>query len=230
MTLELRGKVSGGNAGIIAARGTLPDSEAAVVAAAKRGDAQAFEKLVERYEGRIFRLAQNIMQNREDAEDVSQEAFVQAFQHLDKFQGDSRFSTWLTRIAINQALMKLRKKRRVKEFSLDEPVEEDLPVPVQLVDWGPTPEQRYSQREMQRILSEAIAGLRPMFRAVFQLRDIEEFSTEETAQALGLSIPAVKARAVRARLQLREALDRHFRRPEMMQSAGDEARQGTMVQ
>ncbi|MFZ0212872.1 MAG: sigma-70 family RNA polymerase sigma factor [Candidatus Acidiferrales bacterium] len=230
MTLELRGKVSGGNAGIIAAGGTLPDSEAAVVAAAKRGDAQAFEKLVERYEGRIFRLAQNIMQNREDAEDVSQEAFVQAFQHLDKFQGDSRFSTWLTRIAINQALMKLRKKRRVKEFSLDEPVEEDLPVPVQLVDWGPTPEQRYSQREMQRILSEAIAGLRPMFRAVFQLRDIEEFSTEETAQALGLSIPAVKARAVRARLQLREALDRHFRRPEMMQSAGDEARQGTMVQ
>ncbi|MFZ0464766.1 MAG: sigma-70 family RNA polymerase sigma factor [Candidatus Acidiferrales bacterium] len=230
MTLELRGKMSGENAGVIAAGAALPDGEAAVVAAAKRGDAQAFEKLVERYEGRIFRLAQNIMQNREDAEDVSQEAFVQAFQHLDKFQGDSRFSTWLTRIAINQALMKLRKKRRVKEFSLDEPVEEDLPVPVQLVDWGPTPEQRYSQREMQRILSEAIAGLRPMFRAVFQLRDIEEFSTEETAQALGLSIPAVKARAVRARLQLREALDRHFRRPEMMQSAGDEARQGTMVQ
>ena len=230
MSLELAGKAGTENRGVIAAGRALGDNEASLVAAAKKGNAQAFEKLVEQYEGRIFRLAQNIMQNREDAEDVSQEAFVQAFQHLDKFQGDSRFSTWLTRIAINQALMKLRKKRRVKEFSLDEPTDEDLPVPVELMDWGPTPEQRYSQREMRKILSDAIAGLRPMFRAVFQLRDIEDFSTEETAEALGLSIPAVKARAVRARLQLREALDRHFRRGGMPRSAEAEVKRGAMVQ
>ncbi|HEX9764827.1 MAG TPA: sigma-70 family RNA polymerase sigma factor, partial [Candidatus Acidoferrales bacterium] len=173
-----------------------------LVAAAKRGDATAFSELVERHERKIFRLAQNITRNREDAEDVLQDSFVQAFTHLDAFQGEARFSTWLTRIAINQALMKLR-KRRTNLFSLDQSIEtEDGSLPREIVDWGPTPEQRYSQVELRRILAEAMGRLSPSLRIVFQLRDIEEFSTEETAQLLGISISAVKARALRARLGL----------------------------
>ncbi|MGH9804052.1 MAG: sigma-70 family RNA polymerase sigma factor [Candidatus Acidiferrales bacterium] len=187
------------------------DDEAALVAAARRGDPAGFTELVRRYEGRVFRLAKNITQNREDAEDVLQESLVKAFTHLDSFQGDSRFSTWLTRIAINQALMKLR-KRKANHFSLDHGLEtEDGQLPREIVDWGPTPEQRYSQQELQDILTDAIGRLSPALRSVFQLRDVEGFSTEETAQSLGISITAVKSRAHRARLELRELLNRYFR-------------------
>jgi RNA polymerase sigma-70 factor, ECF subfamily len=192
----------------------VADDEAQLVAAAKSGDVNAFETLVSRYERKIFRLAQNITQNREDAEDVLQEAFLKAFQHLPEFQGNSRFYTWLVRIAVNQALMKLR-KRRPNEFSLDQQVEtEDDLMPREVEDWGPSPEERYEQTELGRILSSAIGDLDPSFRIVFQLRDIEELSTEETAEALGLSVPAVKSRLLRARLKLRGRLDRFFRKAE----------------
>lgn len=188
------------------------EDESQLVAAAKRGDVEAFETLVNRYDRKIFRLAQNITQSREDAEDVMQEAFLKAFEHLGEFQGNSRFYTWLVRIAVNQALMKLR-KRRPNEFSLDQDVEtEDDVIPREVEDWGPTPEDRYEQTELGRILSEAIAELTPPFRIVFQLRDIEELSTEETAEALGLSVPAVKSRLLRARLKLRQRLNRFFRK------------------
>ncbi len=141
-----------------------------------------------------------------------QDAFLQAFRHLNGFQGDSRFSTWLTRIAINQALMKLR-KHRPNQVSLDESIEteDDSFLPREIADWGPTPEQRYSQQELQRILKDAIARLNPSRRIVFQLRDVEGFSTAEIAQILGISVAAVKSRALRARLELREALNRYFR-------------------
>ena len=178
------------------------------------GDITAFETLVGRYERKIFRLAQNITQNREDAEDTMQEAFLKAYQHLNEFQGNSRFYTWLVRIAVNQALMKLR-KRRPNQVSLDEEIEtgeESMPREVQ--DWGPSPEDRYEQSELGTILTETIAELDPPFRIVFQLRDIEELSTEETAEALGLSVPAVKSRLLRARLKLRQKLNKYFKRSE----------------
>jgi RNA polymerase sigma-70 factor (ECF subfamily) len=192
----------------------VKEDEPTLVAAAQAGDISAFETLVSRYERKIFRLAQNITQNREDAEDVMQEAFLKAYEHLSGFQGNSRFYTWLVRIAVNQALMKLR-KRRPNQVSIDEEVNtgEDL-IPREIEDWGPSPEDRYKQTEMSDILSSTIADLDPPFRIVFQLRDIEELSTEETAEALGLSVPAVKSRLLRARLKLRQKLDRYFRRSE----------------
>jgi RNA polymerase sigma-70 factor, ECF subfamily len=192
----------------------VKEDEPILVAAAQNGDITAFETLVGRYERKILRLAQNITQNREDAEDVMQEAFLKAYEHLSGFQGNSRFYTWLVRIAVNQALMKLR-KRRPNVVSIDEEVNtgEDL-IPREIEDWGPSPEDRYKQTELSGILSEVIADLDPSFRIVFQLRDIEELSTEETAEALGLSIPAVKSRLLRARLKLRQKLNKYFRRSE----------------
>ncbi len=192
----------------------VKDDEPVLVAAAKGGDVSAFETLVGRYDRKIFRLTQNITQNREDAEDAMQEAFLKAYEHLQAFEGNSRFYTWLVRIAVNQALMKLR-KRRPNVVSLDEEVDtgEDM-VPREVEDWGPSPADRYAQTELSEILSKAIGELDPSFRIVFQLRDIEELSTEETAEALGLSVPAVKSRLLRARLKLRQKLNQNFRRGE----------------
>jgi RNA polymerase sigma-70 factor (ECF subfamily) len=188
------------------------DDEGTLVASAKAGDVSAFEELVNRYEGKIFRLAMNITQNREDAEDVMQDAFLKSFAHLRDFQGDSRFYTWLVRITVNEALMKLR-KRRPNQISLDEPVEsEDDLLPREIKDWGPTPEQRFVQTELHTVLSDVISQLDPGFRIVFLLRDVEELSTEETAQLLELSVPAVKSRLLRARLKLRQKLDNYFQR------------------
>jgi RNA polymerase sigma-70 factor (ECF subfamily) len=190
----------------------VKDDEPLLVQAAKAGDVSAFETLVGRYERKIFRLTQNITQNREDAEDAMQEAFLKSFEHLDNFQGNSRFYTWLVRIAVNQALMKLR-KRRPNLVSLDQELDtgEDM-MPRDVEDWGPSPEERYGQTELGDILGKVIGDLDPQFRIVFQLRDIEELSTEETAEALGLSVPAVKSRLLRARLKLREKLNQYFRR------------------
>jgi len=192
----------------------VKDDESALVAAAKSGDIPAFETLVGRYERKIFRLAQNITQNREDAEDAMQESFLKAYEHLGEFQGNSRFYTWLVRIAVNQALMKLR-RRRPNVVSLDQELDtgEDM-MPREVEDWGPSPEERYGQTELSGILGKVIGELDPPFRVVFQLRDIEELSTEETAEALGLSVPAVKSRLLRARLKLREKLNQYFRRGE----------------
>lgn len=188
------------------------DNEAALVEAARAGDASAFSELVTRYERRVFRLAINITQNREDAEDVIQEAFLKSYEHLNDFHGESRFYTWLVRITVNEALMRLR-KRRPNQVSLDEPVEgEDDLMPREIEDWDPSPEQRYAQSELNGILQTVIHELHPAFRTVFLMRDVEELSTEETAQVLGLSVPAVKSRLLRARLKLRQKLNRYFRK------------------
>jgi RNA polymerase sigma-70 factor (ECF subfamily) len=191
----------------------LQPDESVLVEKAKSGDQQAFTDLVARYQRKIYRLAKNITRNDEDAEDVLQEAFLKAYEHLDGFEGNSKFYTWLVRIAVNEALMKLRKRRGDREVSLDEPVglgEEE--VKREIAVWEDNPEQRYSREEMQQILNEAVDGLKEDFRTVFVLRDIEEMSTEETAEALKISIPAVKSRLLRARLALREKLTRKFRR------------------
>lgn len=190
------------------------EDEHLLVTAAKSGDAVAFEELVNRYERKIFRLTMNITGNTEDAEDAMQDAFLKSYTHLQNFHGDSRFYTWLVRIAANEALMRLR-KRRPNQFSLDEPIEaEDDLMPREIEDWEPSPEQQYAQSEMQGILNNVIAQLEPDYRIVFVLRDVEELSTEETAQTLGISIPAVKSRLLRARLKLRQKLNRYFRKGE----------------
>ena len=190
-------------------------NESELVAKARGGDVDAFSTLVRQYDRYIYRLALHITGNQEDAEDVLQEAMLKAYTRIGQFQGDSRFYTWLVRIAVNEALMKLRKRAtRAREVSLDEPVEDGGRSPVlrEIEDWGDNPEQRYARVELQSILDEVIERLEPMYRAVFVLRDIEDLSTEETAEALGLSIPAVKSRLLRARLQLRDKLTRFFKR------------------
>ncbi len=187
--------------------------ESELVAKARRGDAQAFTVLVNRYERKIFRLARHITQNEEDAEDVLQETFLKAYEHLGGFQEQSKFYTWLVRIAVNEALMKLRKRRSGKLLSLDETIDTgEETVAREIAVWDDNPEQRYSQEELRAILQQAVDGLAPIFRTVFVLRDIDELSTEETAEALGISIPAVKSRLLRARLQLRDRLTRFFKR------------------
>ena len=187
--------------------------EASLVAKAKAGDADAFGALVNHYDRRVFRMAKQITQNDEDAEDVLQETFLKAYSHLDDFQGNSKFYTWLVRIAVNEALMKLRKRRSDKTVPLDDPIDtgEDV-VAREIAVWDENPEDTYSREELARILDEAVQSLKPAYRTVFVLRDIEEMSIEETAEALNLSISAVKSRLLRARLQLREKLTRQFKR------------------
>src|SRR5688572_2383623 len=187
--------------------------ELALVERSRAGDAAAFGELVRQYERKIYSLAKHITQNDEDAEDVLQESFLKAYTHLDSFHGDSKFYTWLVRIAVNEALMKLRKRKSDKTVSLDEPQDtgEDI-VTREIAVWEDDPEKKYSREELAEILETAVQSLKPSFRTVFVLRDIEELSTEDTAETLGISIPAVKSRLLRARLQLREKLTRHFRR------------------
>jgi RNA polymerase sigma-70 factor (ECF subfamily) len=201
--------------GTIQTNVTIGDSseELALVQAAKGGDIAAFEQLIKKYDRNVFRIAQHITQNREDAEDVVQDAFLKAYQNLKQFQGNSKFYTWLVRIAVNEALMKLRKRKTSKTVSMDEDVEtEDGSVPREVADWSPNPEQLFGQSELSDILAKTIQGLPTGFRTVFVLRDVEGLSTEETAETLGLSVPAVKSRLLRARLQLRERLSRYFKK------------------
>jgi len=184
-----------------------------LVEQAKAGDVGAFEKLVRQYDRQLFRIANHITQNREDAEDVVQDAFLKAYEKLDQFQGNSKFYTWLVRIAVNESLMRLRKRRTGKMVSIDEDVQTDEgSMPRDLADWSPDPESLYGQSEMGEILKKVIQGLPQGFRVVFVLRDVEGLSTEETAETLGLSVPAVKSRLLRARLQLRERLAKYFKK------------------
>ena len=187
--------------------------ESNLVARAQAGEQEAFSALVAEYSRKIYRVAKNITQNDEDAEDVLQETFLKAYEHLPGFQGNSKFYTWIVRIAVNESLMKLRKRKGNRFVSLDEPIETgEEEVKREIAVWEDNPEQRYSREEMQEILDTAVQTLKPDFRTVFMLRDIEELSTEETAETLGISIPAVKSRLLRARLALREKLTRQFRR------------------
>jgi RNA polymerase sigma-70 factor (ECF subfamily) len=191
---------------------TEPKSDEDLVELARSGDDTAFPELVKRYSRRILRVARNITNHEEDSEDVLQETFMKAYTHLDGFQGNSKFYTWLVRIAMNESLMKLRKRKTGKLVSLDEELNtgEDTMVR-EIAVWEGNPEDTYSQEELRDILDKTIASLPEGFRTVFMLRDIEELSTEETAEALDLSIPAVKSRLLRARLQLREKLTRIFK-------------------
>ena len=171
----------------------------------KRGEVAAFEELVERYDRKLFRIVQYLMHNREDAEDVVQAAFLEAFRHLDEFREDAQFWMRLIRIAMRQT-----QHRAARELSNDHDFQEEDHLPIEVADWAPNPEELYRTPELREILRTALQGLGPGLRAVFVLRDIEGFSVQQTAEALELSLPSVKARSLRARLRLRECLSEYF--------------------
>lgn len=187
---------------------TNKDSDGALVAATKRGDTQAFEELVLRHKQRVLAVAQRITNNREDAEDVAQESFHKAFLHLDAFQEKARFSTWLTRIAMNEAFMLLRRRRGFLEVLPESPDDGVESGSEAFVDRNPNPEESCWRRERTQLLTEAINRLGPTIRGAILLRDIEERSIQETARILGASITAVKARVFQGRRKLRESMHR----------------------
>lgn len=197
----------------IATSGMAPD-DIVLVHATKAGDVTAFEELVKRYDRKLFRIAQHLTHNKEDAQDVVQDAFLKAFQHLGQFREDAKFSTWLIRITFNQCMMLLRKRRVTKEQSMDNdgPTQEDSRT-MEVPDWVPNPEELYRTVELQGILRNNLQKLNPGLRVVFVLRDIEGLTLEQTAEALDLSLAAIKARSRRARMQLRARLSRYFKKP-----------------
>jgi RNA polymerase sigma-70 factor (ECF subfamily) len=153
------------------------DDDLSLVRASKRGDVAAFEKLVERYDRKLLHIAQNLMHNREDAEEVVQETSLKALQHMDQFRGDAKFSTWLIRIAMNRALMMLRRLRSGKEISIDKDFQsEEGNLPIDVADWAPNPEELYWAAELREILHNRLKQLHPRLRVVFVLRDIEGLS------------------------------------------------------
>jgi RNA polymerase sigma-70 factor (ECF subfamily) len=182
--------------------GNAQQSDDALVAAARCGEKDAFGKLVIRYEPRVFAIAHRITNNREDAEDVVQDAFHNAFRHLKNFRNESRFSTWLTRIAVNEALMLLRKKRRAVEVLAESTDSYVNSASMALADRGPTPEQSCWHRERMEFLAQAIDRLGPTVRKTIVLCGIQEHSLEETARMVGASISAVKSRLRRGRGKL----------------------------
>jgi RNA polymerase sigma-70 factor (ECF subfamily) len=185
------------------------DEEATLVVAAKRGDGRAFEILIERYQRRILAVAKRFTRIREDAEDIVQQSLQKAFVHLNKFEGKSTFSTWLTRIAINEALMFLRKGRGRREVSIGDLCGNEEPALwLEIPDSRANPESTFLQGERSRILSAAMNRLKPGIRKAIELRELGELSTEEAARVMGLSAPAVKARVFHGRKKLHEALTR----------------------
>lgn len=183
----------------------LPDRE--LVAATKRGSRQAFDQLVVRYERRVLTVAQRILVNREDAEDVAQMTFHKAFLHISSFQEKSLFSTWLTRIAMNEAFMVLRRRKRNFEVSHEDLDDDAKSIAPTFVDQSPNPEQSCRRMERIKLLSEAINRLSPKLRRAILLYDIEEHSVIETAHILGTTIAAVKSRLNHGREKLRGTMN-----------------------
>ena len=183
-----------------------PASERTLVAAAKNGDEQAFETLFKRYQRRTFAVVLRYTRVVEDAEDIVQQSFYKAFVHLCQFQGESSFSTWLTRIAINEALMFLRSIGAVRKVSIDDILDAGSADSLGTPDSNADPETRCSQREEARILSKAVRNLRPGLRTTIVLSELRELSTSETARRMGLSVATVKARRFRGKRELRQKL------------------------
>ena len=182
-------------------------AEQTLVVAAKKGDTEALETLFKRHQQRILAIVRRYVRVREDAEDIAQLSFQKACIHLCEFQGESSFSTWLTRIAINEALMFLRRIGPTREVSIDSIGDaEGSPASLEIPDSNGNPETRCSQREEVRILSKAVRNLRPRLRTTIVLRELRELSTSETACCMGLSVAAVKARIFRGKRKLRQEL------------------------
>jgi RNA polymerase sigma-70 factor (ECF subfamily) len=203
--------------------GVLTLSDAELVRRAKAGDLAAFEELVNRYERRIWTLAKRMVQHREDAEDVTQETFLTALEHLDELRDEERFGAWLVQIATRHAFRVLEQRQRAPTISLetmtsemaDEDDGEPIPHPEFIADWRENPEELLMRAETRQLIEQALNELPEKYRLVFLLRDVEGLSVKETVEALGISEANVKVRLLRARLQLREKLTRYF---------GDEAK------
>jgi len=189
-----------------------PAGERTLVVAARNGDEQAFETLFKRYQRKTFAVVLRYTRVVEDAEDIVQQSFYKAFAHLCQFQGESSFSTWLTRIAINESLMFLRRIRLTRELSIDSIGDaEASPAILEKPDSNPNPESRCSQREEVRILSKAVRNLRPALCTTIVLRELRELSTSETARRMGVSVGTVKARIFRGKRQLRQELGSYLK-------------------
>jgi RNA polymerase sigma-70 factor (ECF subfamily) len=200
-------------AGIVPGETTGQPDDAALVASLRRGDPAAFEALVRTYGGRLLAVGHRFLRNEEDARDAVQEAFISAFRSIDRFEGNARLSTWLHRIVVNAALMKLRAKSRNPEEAIDDllPRFDETGHHVQEPrEWHETGDAAVERRETREIVRSAIGKLPESYRSVLLLRDIEEMDTEETASLLGITENAVKIRLHRARLALRTLLDPHF--------------------
>jgi RNA polymerase sigma factor (sigma-70 family) len=190
-------------------------SDEALVAGAKMGHGSFFDELHERHSERMYRVARRITRHREDAQDAVQESFLSAYVHLEKFDERARFSTWLTRIAINAALMKVRKNRASRKVGVKDAVDA-----VRRSDSAPNPEETYARTEQKAALRDAIAKLRPRLQNVVELHDLREYSLHEIAEALGISVAAAKARLFHARAALRRAAELKPRRSvELMRSS-----------
>lgn len=199
--------------------GVLTLSDAELVRRAKRGDLSAFEELVNRYERRIWTLAKRMVRQQEDAEDVTQETFLTALEHLDELRDEERFGAWLVQIATRHALRVLEQRRRTPTVSLETLTDEAssneddgelIPHPEFIADWRENPEELLMRAETRQLIEQALSELPEKYRLVFLLRDVEGLSVKETAEALGISENNVKVRLLRARLQLREKLTPYF--------------------
>jgi len=191
----------------------IPGSEEKLIRAGQRGDHQAVETLFRRYQRPLFQTALRVLGNTEDAEDALQDGLLSAYRNLKRFEGRSQFSTWLTRIVINAALMRRRSAKARPAVSLDEPPREDeLPAAERFADDGLTPEQVFANTEIREMLSENLDQLSPLLRTAFVLREVQGYSTGEAAKKLGVTENTLKARLWRARHQLAERLGRRLRR------------------
>jgi RNA polymerase sigma-70 factor (ECF subfamily) len=191
----------------------IQGSEEKLIRAGQRGDHQAVETLFRRYQRPLFQTALRVLGNTEDAEDALQDGLLSAYRNLKRFEGRSQFSTWLTRIVINAALMRRRSAKARPAVSLDEaPREDELPATERFADDGPTPEQVFANTEIREMISENLDELSPLLRTAFVLREVQGFSTGEAAKQLGVTENTLKARLWRARHQLAERLGRRLRR------------------
>ena len=189
-------------------------TEAELLAGLQAGDAAAYRQMVEQNSAQVYSVALSLVGDEQEAEDVLQETFLSAFEALDRFEGRSKLSTWLYRIAYNASLMRLRKKGRMTTFSLDQPhraeVEREQPLSRHLVDWTTLPDDQLLTAEARQEMDRAIAELPETLRVTFVLRDIQGLSGAETADVLGITVQAVKNRLHRARLRLRDRLSDYF--------------------
>jgi len=192
---------------ILMEAGLTVRDEASMIAAILAGDTQQYHALIRPYERVVYRTALSFMKNEADAEDVAQEAFLKGYRNLSKFRGQAKFSTWLISIALNEARGRLRKSNTMRTDSLDETPEEGGHIsPALLRDWREVPSEALERKEIRQMLQDAVSTLSPIYREVFLLRDIEEFSIEETAAALTISTASVKVRLHRARIMLQKQL------------------------
>jgi RNA polymerase sigma-70 factor, ECF subfamily len=199
------------------------DEDLALLDRILTGDGKAFEELVHRHEQRVYRVALGIIGNHEDAEEAMQQTFLKVHQHLGGFQRSSKFTTWMTRIAINEALQ-IRRRRR-PTVSLDDPqVSDEGVMPRELRDWHDDPGKVYDKQQIREIVERAIQSLPTIYREAFVLRDVQGLTSEETATALGIGVSSLKTRLLRARLLMREALAVYLQRKPTLKSRAAQVR------